>query len=87
MEKARNFTMYFIIFSVILWLAYDGGVIFKFGTEASISQVLIDYFYDYPIGTFLFGVVTGHLVWQMSSFRPMRLELQRYKQKYGELDE
>lgn len=58
-------TSIFIAVSVVVWIAYDAWAITMYGKDASISQVLIDYFYAYPIGTFLFGVITGHLVWRM----------------------
>jgi len=65
MNKYVKITSLFIIASVVIWIAYDAWAITMHGKDASISQVLIDYFYAYPIGTFLFGVVTGHLVWRM----------------------
>ena len=57
--------MIFVAVSVFIWIFYDIWVILDAGADASISQILIDYFYKYPIATFGFGVVTGHLVWRM----------------------
>lgn len=63
--NARMKTAIFIIVSVFIWIFYDIYIIVDAGKEASISQVLIDYFYDYPVGSFAFGLITGHLVWRM----------------------
>ena len=56
-----------IAIGVILLIggAYDIWVMAVGGKDASISQVLINYFYDYPVASFGFGVVSGHLVWRM----------------------
>ncbi|MBE9542521.1 MAG: hypothetical protein IMF01_09400 [Proteobacteria bacterium] len=58
-------TMIFIVASVFLWVVYDAYIIIDAGKDASISQVIIDYFYAYPIGAVAFGIVIGHLAWRM----------------------
>lgn len=65
MNKWRNLTGYLLMASVFIIAIYDVFIIQKGGKEASISQVLIDYSYQYPIGVFALGVVCGHLFWRM----------------------
>jgi len=74
----RKITQYFIIISILLWLFYDGYVIIKYGKDASISQVMIDYSYNYPIGVFLLGILAGHLFWRMPN---KKKELDNVKDK------
>lgn len=61
----RNITGYFIGISIIVWIFYDLYVVIFDSKDASISQVLIDYSYQYPIGVFAIGVIMGHLFWRM----------------------
>ena len=42
-------TMIFIVASVFLWVVYDAYIIIDAGKDASISQVIIDYFYAYQL--------------------------------------
>jgi len=39
--------------------------IYVAGKDASVSQYIIDWSYEYPIATFFSGVVCGHLFWRM----------------------
>lgn len=61
----RKYTIGFIIVVVAVIIGFDVFVILKSGSENSISQVVIDYFYAYPFLSFAFGWVCGHLTWQM----------------------
>lgn len=61
----KKITGIFIAVSVFVWILYDIYVISVSGKDASISQVLIDYFYSYPIGGIALGIVIGHIGWQM----------------------
>ena len=63
--SAVSKTMIFIAVSVAAWIGYDVYIIMEAGKDASISQVIINYFYAYPIGGVAFGIVIGHLAWQM----------------------
>jgi len=65
MNKYRNLTGYLLMISVFAIAIYDIVIIQMGGKEASISQVLIDYSYEYPIGVFALGIVCGHLFWRM----------------------
>ena len=65
MNKYVKITSYVVILTVVALIVYDFFIIEAGGKDASISQVLIDYFYAYPVGSFAFGLVTGHLVWRM----------------------
>lgn len=85
MNKHIKTTSIFIIASVVAWIAYDAWVITTAGKDASISQVLIDYFYAYPVGTFVFGLITGHLVWRMPDRFPItKEEIELIKKHRGE---
>lgn len=61
----KKVTIGFIIFVVVLVLGFDVWVILKTDSTNSISQVIIDYSYQFPFLTFLIGFVCGHLFWQM----------------------
>ena len=65
MEKYRKYTSIFIVVVILGIFAYDGWVIIVGGKDASVSQVIIDYSYDYPSFTFLIGFIMGHLFWRM----------------------
>ena len=69
MKEAKAITAYFIILTVVTWIAYDAWVIMSKGKEASISWVMIEYSYEYPIGVFLLGLLFGHLFWRMKDPR------------------
>lgn len=61
----KKMTIWFIILIIVLIAGYDVFAIYKGGTEASISQRLIIWSYDYPAFTFLFGFAMGHLFWRL----------------------
>lgn len=52
---------------IVLIAVWDVFVIVKGGTEASISNRLIVWSYDYPMFTFSMGLVFGHLFWRMKT--------------------
>jgi NhaP-type Na+/H+ or K+/H+ antiporter len=74
MNKYVKMTSIFIAVSVIIWIAYDAWAITMHGKDASISQVLIDYFYAYPIGGIALGIVIGHIGWRMPDRFPISKE-------------
>jgi hypothetical protein len=63
--SARAITGWFLVGLVLLIAGYDVWAIVTSGKDASISQVLIDYAYDYPSFSFLAGFVCGHIFWRM----------------------
>lgn len=65
MNKWRKLTGILIMVSVFIIAVYDIFIIEKGGKMASISQVMIDYSYQYPIGVLAIGIVLGHLFWRM----------------------
>jgi hypothetical protein len=67
--NARSRTMFFIIAVVVLIIGWDAYTILSNGVETSISQVMIDWAYDYPVFPFSMGFVCGHLFWVISSSR------------------
>jgi hypothetical protein len=56
---------------ILLILGYDVLAIYKDGSEASISALIIKMSYKFPAFTFLLGKFTGffegHLFWRMKS--------------------
>ena len=65
--KPKHYTMIFIVCVIIAIFAYDAYTIVSHGVETSVSQVLIDWAYEYPVTSFLFGFVCGHLYWKISN--------------------
>jgi hypothetical protein len=63
----KQITLYFIAITAAVIAGYDIFVMQVGGKEASISQQLILISYEYPIVTFLLGVICGHLFWRMKS--------------------
>ena len=63
--KWRTYTGYFILIAVVAIIVYDFVAIANGGKDASISQYLIDWSYQYPVMPFAFGIVCGHLFWRM----------------------
>jgi hypothetical protein len=61
----RKYTGYFILIIIVLAVIYDFYAIAKSGKDASISQYIIDWSYQYPMATFLAGFTCGHLFWRM----------------------
>jgi hypothetical protein len=61
----RKITGYFITGTILVIAAYDIVAIKMAGTEASISQMLIEWSYDYPVFTFIMGFTFGHLFWRL----------------------
>lgn len=64
MNKWRTYTVYFIGFIILAIAVYDVLAISQGGTEASISHVMIEWSYNHPVFTFVFGFVSGHLFWR-----------------------
>jgi len=58
-------TMIIIALVIVGLIAYDAYTIIYDGIDASVSQVIINWTYEYPIFTFSMGVLFGHLMWQM----------------------
>ena len=63
MNKATIF-----IITIILAIAgFDAYLIFDGGADASISNQIIEWSYEYPAFTFLMGFAMGHLFWVISN--------------------
>ena len=62
-------TIAFLLGSVVIIGGYDIYAFLKGGTDATISNVIIEWSYQYPIFTFslgfIFGMLAGHLFWQL----------------------
>lgn len=66
-------TTLFIIGTIVmwaaLWIGYDVYAIGEGGTEASISYMIFEWSYKYPIFTFcaglIPGVLVGHFFWRI----------------------
>lgn len=60
----RKITYAVILASIAILIVYDFYAIIQGGPEATISWVIIDRSYDYPIIPFAAGVLCGHLFWR-----------------------
>lgn len=60
----RHLTYWFIGIAVVVIAFFDAYVIIEGGPESSISHVLIELSYKYPVITFMMGFIMGHLFWR-----------------------
>ena len=60
--KTQLFVMATVIVFFLAWIVYDIYAIVNGGTEASISFVIYEWSYRYPILTFFIGFINGLLV-------------------------
>lgn len=67
----KKLTAIFTICIILIIAIFDVYVIVNGGTEASISHLIITWSYKYPIFTFMFGVVCGHLFWRVRQTREL----------------
>lgn len=71
--EIKKKTSFFVVLSVALmavaWIVYDIYAITEGGTEASISFMMYEWSYKYPIFTFACGffpgVLIGHFFWRI----------------------
>ena len=68
----KKVTIVFVLVLIGVIFGYDVMAIYKGGTEPSISHLLIVWSYDYPVFTFLFGFVMGHLFWRVRGTKELR---------------
>jgi hypothetical protein len=61
----KKMTSIFSLIAFVVIAIYDVYAITKGGTEASISHMLIVSSYKYPVMTFGFGFLCGHLFWRV----------------------
>lgn len=69
LTKVKKATLIFVILVIVAIVVYDVWAITHGGTEGTVSYLLHDWAYEYPIFTFSMGVVMGHLFWQMRKTR------------------
>jgi hypothetical protein len=79
-------TKIFVGVTALVIAAFDGFIMAKGGTEASISHYLITASYKYPIMTFMFGVICGHLFWRMR-YTPYTKEISDSTREWGNIKE
>jgi len=69
-KKTAIFTIGSIVLFFAAWIIYDIYAITEGGTEASISFMMYEWSYKYPIFTFacgfIPGVLVGHFFWKIS---------------------
>jgi hypothetical protein len=63
MKKAGIFILVMIVSIVV----FDAYLIIGEGTDASISNQIIEWSYEFPAFTFLVGFAMGHLFWVISN--------------------
>ena len=61
----RNITKYVTAGLIVAILIYDVVAIQIGGTEASVSQIIIEWSYSVPAFTFAIGFIMGHLFWRL----------------------
>ncbi len=86
MKNWKKITSIFVAVFIVVAIAYDVLVINMSSAENSISQVVIDWAYEYPIFTFSFGILMGHLFWQMKSNRDnskLKLRIKELERQIG----
>ena len=67
---AKKITPYFIVFSFLVIVFYDGYAYWDGGQEATISYLIItDWIYNYPAMVFGLGYIFGHLTWPLAKKR------------------
>lgn len=71
--SAKKVTVIFILVLAVVIAAFDVYIMQIGGKEASISQTIILWSYEYPSITFLLGFVCGHLFWRMRSNKGFEL--------------
>ena len=76
----KKITSIFIAVGIVVAIAYDVIVINMSGPDNSISQVVIDWAYEFPIFSFMAGGLCGHLFWQMSKSRKIGAMQERIKE-------
>ena len=68
-KKTAVFTIGSIVILLLSWLGYDIWAIGQGGTEASISFMMYEWSYKYPIFTWAFGfsngLLVGHFWWRI----------------------
>ena len=64
-------TKIFIAVMIVLIAAYDVYTIVLYGTETSVSHVMITWAYEYPVFPFVMGFVMGHLFWRMGQTKKL----------------
>lgn len=68
----KKLTAWFILVAVLVIAVYDGYVLIEGGTEASISHTLYMWSHKYPLVTFLWGMLCGHLFWRIRDTKETR---------------
>lgn len=61
--KLAGFT---VLFAIVLILVVDLFIVMKYGYAVSVSAFVNKTAREWPIVTFLAGVVVGHLVWPLA---------------------
>lgn len=69
----KLYTKIFLAVIVAAIVGYDIFAVIKGGTDATISNVIIEWSYGFPAMTFAIGFVSGHLFWKI---RPVKKEVQ-----------
>lgn len=61
-------TRIFVLVALIVILGWDAYRMMTVGFEGTISYFLYNISHEYPIVPFLGGVVTGHLLWDITDY-------------------
>ena len=75
--KSNQITAIFLIFGAILTIVYDIYALFFLGADNTISYVINDWSYSSPLGTWLFGFVSGGLVVHFLKWAPLEKQIKK----------
>jgi hypothetical protein len=70
--KTKILTMIVISIFIVGILGYDVYALLIGGTDATVSNVIVELSYEYPAGTFAIGFVMGHLFWQLHKTKEVK---------------
>ena len=65
MKKVTKMTYIFVLITIVVVTVYDVYAMLAGGTESSISWIMIDWAYRYPLFPLITGIIMGHLFWRM----------------------
>jgi len=63
--KLKNLTKVFLVGIMLIILFFDLWLVIFGGVESTISYIIYQWSFSYPLFTFLFGVICGHLFGQI----------------------
>ena len=63
--KSMTITKWLILLTPVIWLAWDWYAYYHGGNPSTESATLVRWFHYYPQAAFLFGVLVGHIMFDL----------------------